>query len=90
MGLWSNISPFQTINDLAHCKKRERFLIKIVINCRIITTFATDINLMRIKLTGIKHEILRQKKGVGHTPDKLGADIGARTHDSSNRAKAHW
>lgn len=64
MGLWSNISSFQTINDLAHCKKRERFLIKIVINCRIIIIFATDINLMRIKLTGIKHEILRQKKGV--------------------------
>ena len=30
----------------------------------LITTFATDINLMRIKLTGIKHEILRQKKGI--------------------------
>ena len=30
---------------------------------------------MRIKLTGIKHEILRQKKGVGHTPDKLGTNL---------------
>lgn len=45
--------------------------------------FATDINLMRIKLTGIKHEILRQGKGVRHTPNKLGTDFGTGTHDSS-------
>ena len=34
--------------------KRERFLIKMMVYCRIITIFATDINLMRIKLTSIK------------------------------------
>lgn len=34
--------------------EQERFLIKMMVYCRIITIFATDINLMRIKLTSIK------------------------------------
>ena len=33
----------------------------MMVNCRIITIFATDINLMFIKLTVLKYEILRQR-----------------------------
>jgi hypothetical protein len=33
--------------------KRERFLIKKMVNCRIITIFATGINLMRVKLIDV-------------------------------------
>ena len=33
----------------------------MMVNCRIITIFATDINLMCIKLTVLKYEILRQR-----------------------------
>ena len=75
---------------MSHFVQSNVFLMKMMIDYKNIIIFAVDINLMRIKLTGIKHEILRQKKGVGHTPDKLGADIGAGTHDSSYRSKAHW
>ena len=54
-----------------------------------ITTFATDINLMRIKLIGIKYEILRQGKGTGHTPNKLRTDGRAGADNCSDRPEAH-
>ena len=51
----------------------------MMVNCRIITIFATDINLMCIKLTVLKYEILRQRKRIRLTPDKMGVKATTKT-----------
>lgn len=49
-----SFSYSKNVCDLAIFIKRERFLMKMMVYCRIITIFATGINLMRIKLTSIE------------------------------------
>ena len=57
---------------------------------KFITNFATDINLMDIKLICISYEVLRQGRGVRHTPDELGADGRAGSDDGHYGQAACW